>query len=163
MNAVRARELLLSLPHVVQTEQFGGTVFWVGDKVLGGKMVAMMGPELHRNLAMCFAVGHERYHELLEREGVQPAPYLARAAWVVVERWDVLRNSEWQAEFEAAHAVTLAKLAPGARKALALPTAEQGKLAEARRQELAAKADGTKPPKRPAKAARSKGSARTGV
>src|SRR5439155_17569398 len=36
-----------------------------------------------------YAAGRERYDELLEIEGVIPAPYMARIFWVAVERWDV--------------------------------------------------------------------------
>ena len=34
--------MLLGLPHVVETEQWGGLVFWVGDKHVGGKMFVML-------------------------------------------------------------------------------------------------------------------------
>ena len=43
MDAERAREYLLRLPHVVETMQWGANlVFWVGDKAIGGKMFAVL-------------------------------------------------------------------------------------------------------------------------
>ncbi len=43
MDAERARAFLLTLPHVVETEQWGhNLVFWVGDKAIGGKMFALI-------------------------------------------------------------------------------------------------------------------------
>ena len=43
MNADLARSFLLTLPHAVETLQWGETlVFWVGDKAIGGKMFALI-------------------------------------------------------------------------------------------------------------------------
>ncbi|HMF54255.1 MAG TPA: hypothetical protein VK593_07890, partial [Edaphobacter sp.] len=72
--------------------------------------------------------GPERYAELLEREGIFPAPYLARAHWVAIERWNVLRSAEWQSELEAAHAIVRAKLPKRMRETLNLPAGEQKRL-----------------------------------
>ena len=42
MDAERLREYVLSLPHVVETMQWGANlVYWVGDKAIGGKMFAL--------------------------------------------------------------------------------------------------------------------------
>ena len=53
MDAERLREYVLSLPHVVETMQWGANlVFWVGDKAIGGKMFALANlDEDHRG---CF-------------------------------------------------------------------------------------------------------------
>ena len=45
-----------------------------------------------------FHCGAERFHELLENEGIVASPYLARAHWVTLERWDALRPSEIEEE-----------------------------------------------------------------
>src|ERR1035437_9571719 len=43
MDAERLRAYLLTLPHVVETMQWGANlVFWVGDKAIGGKMFAVI-------------------------------------------------------------------------------------------------------------------------
>ena len=43
MDADRLRAYLLTLPHVVETMQWGANlVFWVGDKAIGGKMFALI-------------------------------------------------------------------------------------------------------------------------
>ena len=41
-----------------------------------------------------FKCDPERFAELLEREGVVPAPYLARAHWVALQRWNALTDPE---------------------------------------------------------------------
>ncbi len=86
---------LLRLPHVVETMQWGANlVFWVGDKAIGGKMFAVLNLDDDQKAVLSFAAGPERYAELLETEGVFPAPYLARAHWVALKHWGVFRSSE---------------------------------------------------------------------
>jgi predicted DNA-binding protein (MmcQ/YjbR family) len=82
---------------------------------------------------LSYAAGPGRYSELLELDGLVPAPYLARARWVAALRWDVFTAAEWQRELRAAHAVIFAKLPPRTRKVLALPAAEQKALIAQRR------------------------------
>jgi predicted DNA-binding protein (MmcQ/YjbR family) len=139
MNAERIREFLLGLPHVVETEQWGGVVFWVGDKAVGGKMFAMMNPD-GGEMPMSYPAGPERFVELQELDGIRPAPYMARIFWVSVERWDVFRMGEWEQELTAAHARTFAKLPPRTKAVLALPKAEFKKLLGERRKLLAERA-----------------------
>ena len=133
MNVERAREFLLSLPDVVETEQWGGLVFWVGDKAVGGKMFARLALEQESRVAS-FAAGAEHYHELLEMDGIFPAPYMARIFWVAVERWSTLRDAEWREEFSAAYDRVRTKLPPKMKRFFELSKTEQRKLiAEARK------------------------------
>ncbi len=136
MNAETARAFLLKLPHVVETEQWGGLVFWVGDKAIGGKMFVMMNLT-PGEMPVYYPAGQERMASLLELEGIVPAPYMARIHWVAVENWGVYRNTEWESEWRAAHALTYEKLPPKVKALLALPKAELKKTVAARRALLA--------------------------
>jgi len=142
MDVERLRRYLLTLPHVVETQQFGGLVFWVGDKAIGGKMFAWMRLEQNnsRTRVISFLAGQEHYSELLEIDGIFPAPYVARIFWVAVERWDVFRTSEWERELSAAHTLTFTKLPPRTRAVLATPPAQQKRLIADRKKLLATKA-----------------------
>jgi predicted DNA-binding protein (MmcQ/YjbR family) len=147
MYADRLRTYLLTLPHVVETMQWGANlVFWTGDKAIGGKMFALINldePHLasgHRPLVISYAVGHVRYPELLEVEGLVPAPYMARIHWVAADRWDVFSTAEWQRELRSAYDLTLAKLPKKVLATLALPTKIQKDLIARRRKILTAKA-----------------------
>jgi predicted DNA-binding protein (MmcQ/YjbR family) len=148
MDAECIRAYLLTLPHVVETPQWGGLLFRVGDKAIGGKMFVMLpldANDLDRGdkaRVISYLAGAERYPELLEVEGIFPAPYAARIFYVAVRSWDVFRKAEWERELSAAHALTLAKLPPKVRAALALPTTQQKKLIAERKKVLAAKAKG---------------------
>ena len=66
-----------------------------------------------------FAAGPDRFPELIEMEGLVPAPYLARAHWVAAERWDVFCAAEWRRELRASHALIFRKLPARLRRELA--------------------------------------------
>jgi predicted DNA-binding protein (MmcQ/YjbR family) len=141
MDAETARAFLLTLPHVEETQQWGhNLVFWVGDKAIGGKMFCLLDLDGSGHGVISYSAGPERFAELVEREGLVPAPYMARIHWVAAERWPAWRNAEWQSELRAAHAITLAKLPPRVRNILALPAAARTKLIRERRKMLAEKA-----------------------
>jgi len=147
MDPERIRAYLLTLPHAVETMQWGANlVFWVGDKTIGGKMFALINldsDEGQRNRArpvISYAAGPERYSELLEIEGVIPAPYMARIYWVAAERWNVFRTREWETELSAAHTLTFNKLPPRTRAVLAMPPNQQKRLIADRKKLFAAKA-----------------------
>ena len=148
MNLDQARAFLVSLPHAIEAEQFGGLIYWLGDKAIGGRMFAHLNIEAGERYRIAFPAGMERYAELVEQDGLAPAPYLARAFWVAAERWDVLRPAEWEHQFRAAHALTLTKLPLKTRKILALPPAEQKKAIAERRKLLAARDAAKKLPNR---------------
>jgi predicted DNA-binding protein (MmcQ/YjbR family) len=149
MTAERLRAYILTLPHAVETMQWGANlVFWTGDKAIGGKMFALINLEdpgherrrvVHHALMM-YSAGKDRYSELLEIEGIIPAPYMARIHWVAVERWDVFTPTEWQRELRAAYDITLSKLPKKVLATLALPATQQRRLIAERRRKLAAAA-----------------------
>ncbi len=141
IDAERIRAYLLTLPHVVETMQWGANlVFWVGDKAIGGKMFALVDLDGDGKAVISYAAGPERYSELLETEGIIPAPYMARIYWVAVERWDVFRTTEWEQELHAAHQITFNKLPPRTHAAIAMPPGQQKRLIAERKKLLAAKA-----------------------
>ncbi len=122
MNAERARTFLLSLPGAVETRQWGDRlVFWIADKAQGGKMFTLidLGPRAGVvDPVISFAATKEHQAELLERDGLMPAPYLARAGWVAAERWGALRPGEWIDELRSANETVWAKLPPRSRSCL---------------------------------------------
>jgi len=65
---------------------------------------------------------------------------MARIFWVAAERWNVLRNAEWESELRAAHEITLAKMPKRTRDVLMLPERARTKLIAERRKVLAERA-----------------------
>lgn len=145
MDAERIRAFLLSLPHVVECAQFGGLVFWIGDKAIGGKMFAWIRLEQtdSQRQVISYPAGPERYAELLEIDGLFPAPYLARIHWIAADNWRVFRTPEWEQQLRAAYDLTLAKLSSRTRTILTMPRTKQRQLIGERRKILAARRSGS--------------------
>ncbi len=120
----------MTLPHTAETMQWGDNlVFWVGDKAIGGKMFALVNLDtIGAHGVISYSAGPERFAELVEIEGLKPAPYMARIYWVAAERWSVFRNTEWEFELTAASLLTYAKLPPKVKAALDLPAAQLKRL-----------------------------------
>jgi predicted DNA-binding protein (MmcQ/YjbR family) len=57
-----------------------------------------------------FKVENERFLELTDRPGIIPAPYLARAKWVYVEKARALSDKEAAALLRRSYELVLAKL-----------------------------------------------------
>lgn len=137
MDVESLRAFLLSLPDVAETMQWGDNlVYWIGDKTIGGKMFALVSLHTDHGAVMSFAAGPERFAELLEREGLFPAPYLARAHWVAMERWNTLSAAELKERLRAARELILAKLPKRTRDVLAMAPAAKKKLIAERRKTL---------------------------
>ncbi len=140
MDAESLREYLLRLPHVVETMQWGANlVFWVGDKAIGGKMFAVLNLDDDHKAVLSFAAGPDRYAELLETEGVFPAPYLARAHWVAIQDFGVFRSSELENLLERGRRLIYDKLPKRTKDVLAMPPSAQRKLLRDRKKLLAAR------------------------
>jgi predicted DNA-binding protein (MmcQ/YjbR family) len=140
MDAEGLRAFLLSLPDVAETMQWGDNlVYWVGDKAIGGKMFALASLEPDHGAVLSFAAGPERFAELVEREGLFPAPYLARAHWVAVERWNTLAAAELKDLLRAARGLIYEKLPAKTKAALAMPAGEKKKLIAAGKKRAASR------------------------
>ena len=106
---------LTSTTHVVQ---WGGASVWK----VGGKIFAICsnwGPASAD--AIAFKCSDLAYQMLCERDGVGPAPYLARAKWVQVRSNDALSDDDIRAYVVEAHKLIAAKLTRKQRADLGLP------------------------------------------
>lgn len=145
MDNERIRAICMALPHVVETVNWGHhLVYWVGDRDIGGKMFAMTDLDGTGTGVLWFHCGHERFHELVEQEGIRGSPYLAKAGWVTVERWDVLRPRQIEEELRRAHTLVYEKLPRRTKTLLALPEKERMKMIRERKKALAARANAKK-------------------
>jgi predicted DNA-binding protein (MmcQ/YjbR family) len=89
MNVDSLRRFCLSFPETKDNLQWGETLcFKVRGKLFALVSLDAVPPTL------CFKVTPERFAELLEYEGIVPAPYLGRYKWVLLEWLDVLPASE---------------------------------------------------------------------
>jgi len=102
-----ARRICLSLPHATEDVQ------WEHDLLfrIAGKMfcVANMEPQLvHTKLA--FKCTPEKFAELVEIEGIIPAPYMARNHWVAILKMDALRGAELEELIRTSYQLVREKL-----------------------------------------------------
>lgn len=157
MDNERIRAICMELPHAAETVNWGHhLVYWVGDRDIGGKMFAMTDLDGTGTGVLWFHCGAERFHELLEVEGIIASPYLAKVHWVTIERWDVLRLRQYEDELRRAHDLIFEKLPKRTKAVLAMPEKERTKVIRERKKLLAERA---KNAPKTAKARSNKGSA----
>lgn len=115
MTPKALHDFLLSLPATTHTVQ------WGDDHVykVGGKMFAVTGVEsaVHR---ISFKAGPDSFDILTRADGIVPAPYLARALWVQVQKPRALSDREMKAYLTRAHGIVAAGLTKKARTQLGL-------------------------------------------
>ena len=89
MDIETLRKICLSLPAVTED------VKWDHDLVfsVGGKMFCVCS--LEPPFTCSFKVTDELFSELSNRVGFKPAPYMARAKWVMVENSSGINRSDW--------------------------------------------------------------------
>lgn len=126
MDNERVRDFCLDLPHVSETVNWGHhLVYRVGDRAIGGKMFAMTDLDGTGIGVLWFHCGVERFHELLEIDGVVVSPYLARAHWVTLEHWNALPPRQIKDELRCAHALVYEKLPQRTKALLGAGTADR--------------------------------------
>lgn len=108
MDIESVRKFCLSLPHVDEKVQWGNDLLFR----IGEKMFAVAALEPSHGAALSFKCTPEKFAELVEQEGIFPAPYVARYHWVALERFDALTERELKALLENAYQLVRAKL-PG--------------------------------------------------
>lgn len=96
---------------------------WGVDAVfkVGGKMfaVACTDHAQYPHAPMCsFKCDDEAFASLVERDGVVPAPYLARAKWVALERWSALTDNEIATSVAASYRLVRGGLSKRAQREL---------------------------------------------
>jgi predicted DNA-binding protein (MmcQ/YjbR family) len=107
MDNEAIRQFCLGLPYVTEKIQWGeDLVFKVGGKMFA---VLNLSPGHARN-RISFKSTPEEFAELVERDGIIPAPYMARAWWVSLDSFDTMRVKELQDHFARAHQIIYEKL-----------------------------------------------------
>jgi predicted DNA-binding protein (MmcQ/YjbR family) len=106
MTLEKLRKHCLSYPGATEQIQWGDDLVFK----VGGKMFAVAATEPSARHRLSFKCSEETFAELLEIDGIDPAPYLARAKWVALERLDTIRDRELEARLGEAYDLVFAKL-----------------------------------------------------
>jgi predicted DNA-binding protein (MmcQ/YjbR family) len=108
------RKYCLSLPAVTEDIKWGNDlVFSVGDKMF---CVA----SLDAPFKCSFKVGDEEFEELSTSDGFIPAPYMARAKWVLVTNPAKLNKKQWQHYIKQSYVMVSNKLTKKLREQLGI-------------------------------------------
>lgn len=105
MNIEQAKTLCRSLPGATEDIKWGtNRVFSVG-----AKMFAVTGDDA-ASRGISFKVDDERFLELTDRPGIVPAPYLARARWVLIDDMHAVSDAEAAALLQRSYQLVFGKL-----------------------------------------------------
>ena len=105
MKLEEIRDFCLSLSGATED------VKWENDLVfsIGGKMFAAAGMD-RVPLSISFKVSDEEFEELSQSENFRPAPYLARAKWVMVNDAALLEQATLKSYLKNSYSLVLSKL-----------------------------------------------------
>jgi predicted DNA-binding protein (MmcQ/YjbR family) len=118
------RAFCLSLPHATEDVQWEHNLLFR----IAGKMfcIANLEPGVSPT-KLAFKCTAEKFAELVEIEGVIPAPYMARNHWVALIEMDALRQPELKELIQQSYQLVLEKLPRKTQAGLsALPAVKAG-------------------------------------
>lgn len=113
MNIEELRKLCLSFPHATEDVKWGKDLCFL----IGGKMFCATGLE-DVVTQVSFKCTPEKFAELTERDGIIPAPYVARYHWVAVENPSALDEEEFEDLVSKSYLLVYENLPLKQRKAL---------------------------------------------
>lgn len=109
MKVDEIRRYCLAFPEATENLQWGDDLcFKINGKIFA--IVSLDDPKL------CFKCAPETFAELIEREGIGPAPYVGRYKWVMVDGLNVLGRNEAEELIRQSYAMVAAKAPRGRRK-----------------------------------------------
>jgi len=116
MDIDSIRTYCLSLPHASEDIQWGNDLLFR----ISGKIFAGMSLDPPHSLS--FKCTPEKFDELIELEGIIPAPYTARNKWVMLKTLDALNDSEIKRLIKISYEMIFSKLTKKAQAELGATT-----------------------------------------
>ncbi|HLP20472.1 MAG TPA: MmcQ/YjbR family DNA-binding protein [Chitinophagales bacterium] len=104
MDLEALRNYCNSLPHVTED------VKWEHDLcfLIGGKMFCVTS--FNSPLKVSLKVSDEEFEELSSRDGIIPAPYLARYKWVYIQKETAFTKKQWEHYIKQSYELVRSKL-----------------------------------------------------
>jgi len=99
------RKLCLSLPDTKEKLQWGETLCFK----VRGKLFATVHLAEGKLAPIVLKAAPEQFHELLEIEGISPAPYVGRYKWILLANSNVLPSDELEALIRRSYDLVAAK------------------------------------------------------
>ncbi|MGH9948326.1 MAG: MmcQ/YjbR family DNA-binding protein [Pyrinomonadaceae bacterium] len=88
MNIEKLRKLCLSFPGTTEDIKWGSDLCFC----VGGKMFCVTGADSFSGMSI--KCTPEKFDELIEREGIEPAAYVGRYKWVRISKLDAVKPQE---------------------------------------------------------------------
>src|SRR6476620_2185592 len=110
MNIEQLRNFCLSFPHATEDIKWGADLCFC----VGAKMFCVTG--LEGPFSASFKVQDEEFDEMSVRDGMEPAPYMARHKWILVTKPSALKKKEWEYHIRQSYEMVRDKLPKKLRK-----------------------------------------------
>lgn len=115
MHIENIQALCKKFPHVTEEIKWQTHLCYC----VGGKIFIITNPD-DSPVTASFKVSDEDFEELPEREGMKPAPYLAKYKWIYIDDINRLTKKEWEKYLKKAYDIVAAKLPPKIKKQLGM-------------------------------------------
>jgi predicted DNA-binding protein (MmcQ/YjbR family) len=99
------RQLCLSLPDATEKLQWGENLCFK----VRGKIFAIVDLSEGSLAPITLKCAPDQFHDLLEIEGISPAPYVGRYKWILLEHTNVLPSDELEALIRQSYELVAAK------------------------------------------------------
>src|SRR6266542_537420 len=114
MDIEEVRAYCLLFPHVTENVQWGNDLVFK----IAGKMFTVTVLKGASKYCLSFKCTEERFAELTERDGIDPAPYSARYHWVALQSFDALTDKELKTLVRNSYDLVFEKLPKKTKSAL---------------------------------------------
>src|SRR5439155_1110871 len=104
MNIEYIRAYCMSFPGVTEEIQWESHLLFK----VGGKIFVLCGSDSESQMSL--KASPERFDELVEIEGVIPAPYLARNKWIAIQNRNGLKTAELKSLIKESYELVFGKL-----------------------------------------------------
>jgi len=114
MNIEQLRKFCLAFPGATEDIKWGADLcFCVGEK-----MFCVTSADSGQG-GMSLKCTPEKFSELIERDGIDPAAYVGRYKWVHIEKLDAVAPDELKSLLKTSYQLVFDKLPPKVRKSIA--------------------------------------------
>jgi predicted DNA-binding protein (MmcQ/YjbR family) len=90
MDIETIRNICIALPAVTEDIKWGNDLCFM----VGGKMFCVA--ILDTTLKVSIKVTEEEFQEMINSDGIIPAPYAARNKWILVEKPGIFNSKKWE-------------------------------------------------------------------
>jgi predicted DNA-binding protein (MmcQ/YjbR family) len=113
MNVEELRKFCLALPGATEDVKWGADLCFS----VGAKMFAVTSADSSSG-GLSLKCTPEKFDELIERDGIQPAAYVGRYKWVHIDSLDLLSHNELKPLIEKSYQLVFDKLPPKIKKSI---------------------------------------------